>query len=199
MSVMASSLMCSIQSGERGGLEHPMAVLPAIDFSKCSGVKRRQEILLDLENLTLLSDFAHHPTAIEGTLESLRARWPDREIVACFEPRSNTAVTNVFQERFAQSLALADHVLIGEVHRAERLSKDERIDTEFIQSSIEKKGKTAVVFQTNKELSIYLPKNLRSEGKARKLIVFFSNGSFGGVMQEVTQFFKSHFQSFDEL
>ena len=48
-------------------------------------------------------------------------------------------MTNVFQERFAQSLALADHVLIGEVHRAERLSKDERIDTGSIQSYIEKK------------------------------------------------------------
>ena len=89
MSVMASSLMYSIRNGKRDGLGHPMAVLPAIDFSKCSGVKRRQEILLDLENLTVLSDFAH-PTAIEGALESLRARWPDREIIACFEPR-NTA------------------------------------------------------------------------------------------------------------
>ena len=87
MSVMASSLMYSIRNGKRDGLEHPMAVLPAIDFSKCSGVKRRQEILLDLENLTVLSDFAHHPTAIEGALESLRTRWPDREIIACFEPR----------------------------------------------------------------------------------------------------------------
>ena len=102
-------------------------------------------------------------------------------------------MTNVFQERFAQSLALADHVLIGEVHRAERLSKDERIDTGFIQSYIEKKGKTAVVFQTNQELSNYLTKNLRIESKARKLIAFFSNGSFGGAMQEAVKFFKSHF------
>ena len=191
MSVMASSLMYSIDQGEREGLDHPMAVLPAIDFSKCSGVKRRQEILLDSENLTVLSDFAHHPTAIEGALESLRARWPDREIVACFEPRSNTAVTNVFQERFAQSLSLADHVLVGEVHRAERLSDDERIDTGFIQSYIEKEGKTAVVFQTNQELSNYLTQNLQNERKRNRLIVFFSNGSFGGAMQEVTQFLKA--------
>ena len=70
-------------NGKRDGLEHPMAVLPAIDFSKCSGVKRRQEILLDLENLTVLSDFAH--PAIEET-ESLRARWPDRETLPVLSP-----------------------------------------------------------------------------------------------------------------
>ena len=55
----------------------------------------------------VLSDFAHHPTAIAGALESLHARWPGREIIACFEPRSNTAVTNVFEDRFADALAVA--------------------------------------------------------------------------------------------
>ena len=93
---------------------------------------------------------------------------------------------------------LPSHSLLPIMFSLERcigqaLSKDERIDTGFIQSYIEKKGKTAVVFQTNQELSNYLTKNLRIESKARKLIAFFSNGSFGGAMQEAVKFFKSHF------
>ena len=66
-------------------------------------MKRRQEILLNNPSLSVLSDFAHHPTAISGALGPY-ARWPDRKIIACFEPRSNTAVTNIFQNRFAEAL-----------------------------------------------------------------------------------------------
>ena len=71
-------------------LNDPFSSAALPDFSACQGVKRRQEILVDKESLVVLSDFGHHPTAIEGTLGSLRARWPGRRIVACFEPRSNT-------------------------------------------------------------------------------------------------------------
>ena len=86
-------------------------------------MKRRQEILHDSEELVVLSDFAHHPTAIAGALESLRARWSGRKIIACFEPRSNTAVTNVFEDRFANALGIADVGLLGAVHRAEKFRR----------------------------------------------------------------------------
>ena len=85
----------------------------------CGG-QEKTEILHDSEQLVVLSDFAHHPTAIAGALESLRARWSGREIIACFEPgRSNTAVTNVFEVRF-DALAIVDIGLLGAVHRAEK-------------------------------------------------------------------------------
>ena len=108
---------------------NPFSGVSMPDFSGCAGVKRRQEILHNKEELVVISDFAHHPTAIAGALESLRARWPDCRILACFEPRSNTAVTNVFEDRFADALALADIALLGAVHRAEKIPKDQRINT----------------------------------------------------------------------
>ena len=74
-------------------------------------------------------------------MESLRARWPGRRIVACFEPRSNTAVTNVFQDRFADALSLADEALLGAVHRAEKIPADKRIDPRAMIKRIEETGK----------------------------------------------------------
>ena len=157
------------------------------------GVKRRQEQLFDSPSLTILSDFAHHPTAIAGALESLRARWPDRKIVACFEPRSNTAVTNVFQDRFAQSLALADLALIGQVHRAERMPKQERIDPGQMIQFIRSEGKQGEAFSTNQQLGAYLKEREFAEPDEKLLVVFFSNGSFDGVIQEFVELAERNF------
>ena len=132
----------------------------------------------------VLSDFAHHPTAISGALESLRARWPERKIIACFEPRSNTAVTNVFQERFSQSLSLADYALIGQVHRAERIPQDERINPHEMVQFIKEQGKSANCFSTNQELGKHLSQLVDDPAKEKLLVVFFSNGSFDGVIHE---------------
>ncbi|MEC8243618.1 MAG: Mur ligase family protein [Verrucomicrobiota bacterium] len=149
------------------------------DFSECAGVKRRQEILHDSEKLVVLSDFAHHPTAIAGALESLRARWPGREIIACFEPRSNTAVTNVFEDRFADALTLADVAFLGAVHRADKIPPDQRINTSNMIRRIERKGKQGHAFPTNLDLESFL---LKKEITQPSLLVFFSNGSFDGVI-----------------
>ena len=153
------------------------AILP--DFSGCAGVKRRQEILHESEQIVVLSDFAHHPTAITGALESLRARWPGREILACFEPRSNTAVTNVFEDRFADALALADIALLGAVHRAEKIPEGKRINPANMIARIEKAGKKGYFFSTNSDLESFL---VEREFDQPCLVVFFSNGSFDGVI-----------------
>ena len=183
MACLASLLVRQILIGNpmaKDGEEfNPFSSLSLPDFSGCAGVKRRQEILLDDENLVVLSDFAHHPTAIAGALESLRSRWPDRELIACFEPRSNTAVTNVFEDRFADALALADLALLGAVHRAEKIPAEKRINPVKMMKRIQDQGKIGNAFETNQELEDYLrfypfPKPT--------LVVFFSNGSFDGVI-----------------
>ena len=183
MAVLSSALVQSLGRPEEEILLNPFSGMEEIDYSSCLGVKRRQEVLLDTEPLAVLSDFAHHPTAISGALESLRSRWPDREIIACFEPRSNTAVTNVFQDRFAQSLALADHALIGQVHRADRIPENERINPHEMVKFIEEQGMSANAFLTNPELGSFLFQKVNDSNKQKVLVVFFSNGSFDGVIQ----------------
>ena len=167
--------------------QNPFFGVSLPDFSECAGVKRRQEILHDSEEIVVLSDFAHHPTAIAGALESLRARWSDREIIACFEPRSNTAVTNVFEDRFADALAVADVGLLGAVHRAEKIPADKRINPANMIQRIRDQGKSGHAFETNQELEGFL-QNYNFSKSA--LVIFFSNGSFDGVIGRFADFVK---------
>ena len=184
MATLASALVQSLGKNISEVYDNPFSGVDEIDYGVCKGVKRRQEILLDQEDLTVLSDFAHHPTAIAGALESMRSRWPERKIFACFEPRSNTAVTNIFQERFADSLSSADHTLIGQVHRAERIPQNQRIQPDEMVKYIEEQGKSANAFLTNHELGNFLRQIINDPKKEKALVVFFSNGSFDGVIQE---------------
>lgn len=181
MAVLASVLSQQISTNYASSVKefNPFKSVKLPDFSECSGVKRRQEILHKSDEVVVLSDFAHHPTAIQEALESLRSRWPEREIIACFEPRSNTAVTNVFEGRFAASLALADTAVLGAVHRADKIPADKRINPANMIRLIEARGKKGHAFSTNLELESFLMERERSRPT---LVVFFSNGSFDGVI-----------------
>lgn len=189
MAALASTLAQAVAEGHVPDLDgNPFAVAGLPPFEKCLGVKRRQEILVERDDLVVLSDFAHHPTAISGALRSLRARWPEHRLVACFEPRSNTAVTNVFQDEFTASLAEADEVLLGEIHRAERIAPEERLDGEAMIRLLCEQGRTAKAFPTNDALGeSLLSRDFKVEGKT--LLTFFSNGSFDGVIGRVAEEF----------
>ncbi len=77
-------------------------------------VKRRLEVRATVNGVTIIDDFAHHPTAIAGTLTALRSRYPGSRLWAILEPRSNTLRRNVLQNDLARSLALADEVVVAE-------------------------------------------------------------------------------------
>jgi UDP-N-acetylmuramate: L-alanyl-gamma-D-glutamyl-meso-diaminopimelate ligase len=190
MAILASALIQQNRDKRELSVDLFNAVV-SVDFSKCRGVKRRQEVLLDNQMVTILSDFAHHPTAIQGALVSLKARYPDRRIIACFEPRSNTAVTNIFQDQFADALSLADEALIGEVHRAERIPMDKRINPAEMVDFISQKSGVADAFPTNRELGQNLFQRLSQNQLTDTLVVFFSNGSFDGVIQDFVKQAKS--------
>lgn len=197
MAALASVLAQAASAGGTPNLapdssQNPFAGYGLPPFEKCKGVKRRQEILVERDEIIVLSDFAHHPTAIAGALVSLRARWPGRRIVACFEPRSNTAVTNVFQDAFTDALAEADEVLLGEIHRAERIPTEERLDAEAMVRRLREQGRAAQAFPTNQALGdSLLARSFPAEGQtpAKTLLVFFSNGSFDGVINRTADEF----------
>jgi UDP-N-acetylmuramate: L-alanyl-gamma-D-glutamyl-meso-diaminopimelate ligase len=186
MSLLGSILVQAARHERTVDASNPFADLQIPDYTKCKGVKRRQEILIDQPRVVVMSDFAHHPTAIEGTLQSIRSRWPDRKIVACFEPRSNTAVTNIFQDRFADSLAVADEVLLGSVHRADKIPAAQRINTRAMIQRMQDAGKKGTAFSDNQKLAEFLESSLTTEEPV--LVVFFSNGSFDGVMDRFSKF-----------
>jgi UDP-N-acetylmuramate: L-alanyl-gamma-D-glutamyl-meso-diaminopimelate ligase len=157
-------------------------------LKKFKGVMRRQEILIETKNLICIEDFGHHPTALQCTLESLRNRYPTFELVACFEPRSNTAVRKVMQEQFSKALALADSIYLPPAHRAEKLGSDS-FDSAGIAKHLQQVGRQAQACVSHDDLLQRLIADCRTATHPR-LVIFFSNGSFGGIIQKFTQAFK---------
>lgn len=166
-----------------------LALAPLARFR---GVKRRQELLVNTPALKVIEDFGHHPTALAETLESFRQRYPGHTLTAVFEPRSNTARTKVMQGGFMRALAQADEVYLGAVNRAEKLKAEDRFDTEAVAQHLEAQGVEAHHAPTNEELLGKLIAGTAAKpGGAPRTVVFFSNGSFDGIIARYVQAAKS--------
>jgi UDP-N-acetylmuramate: L-alanyl-gamma-D-glutamyl-meso-diaminopimelate ligase len=124
-----------------------------------------------------VDDFAHHPTAVEKTLEALRARYPGRRLVALFEPRSLTAGRGFFFEPYVQAFAAADRVLFAPIFHAGRLSDEERLDLPALGERLEERG-VAVGLCPSLENLI---ERALAEAESGDVLVTMSSGSFGGA------------------
>ncbi|MFZ3375328.1 MAG: UDP-N-acetylmuramate:L-alanyl-gamma-D-glutamyl-meso-diaminopimelate ligase, partial [Chthoniobacterales bacterium] len=109
-------------------------------------VKRRLEVKAQVNGITIIDDFAHHPTAIEQTILALRARYPKSRLWVVLEPRSNTMRRNVLQDALSRSLALADHIVIAAIFKSEAIPEAERLDLQRVIDEIQKRGKQARIF-----------------------------------------------------
>jgi UDP-N-acetylmuramate: L-alanyl-gamma-D-glutamyl-meso-diaminopimelate ligase len=151
-------------------------------LTRFRGVKRRQELLLDSAKLKVIEDFGHHPTALAETLRSFRYRYPGALLTAVFEPRSNTARTKVMQAGFTRALAMADEVFIGAVSRGEMLKEEERFDVETVLQHLDIQGIQAYTEATNAELLRLLSATVLGSQEKLQVVVFFTNGSFDGII-----------------
>jgi UDP-N-acetylmuramate: L-alanyl-gamma-D-glutamyl-meso-diaminopimelate ligase len=161
-------------------------VLKLDALARFRGVKRRQEILAATPRLTIIEDFGHHPTALAETLRSFRARFPGATLTAVFEPRSNTARTKALQAGFALALALADEVYLGAVNRAEKLAADERFDTDAVVRQLGTQQVRAHAFADNQALLAKLSADALATSERSRVVVFFTNGSFDGIIPKFT-------------
>jgi len=155
-------------------------------LARFRGVKRRQEVLHASEALTVIEDFGHHPTALAETLLSLRARFPGRTLTAVFEPRSNTARTRVLQSGFSRALAEADEVYIGAVDRPGKLAEEERFDGAAVVEHLTTQDIDAWSFTSNAVLLEQLERATLTGQVDPRVVVFFSNGSFDGIIAAYT-------------
>lgn len=146
-------------------------------FDTFKGVKRRMEVRGISGGVTVIDDFAHHPTAIRETLRALRLKYAHEKIWAVFEPRSNTTRRNVFQLELAESFAQADGVVVSQVARLELLKPEERLDPVMLMADLKGAGKDAAYLPDADSIVAHLA------GKAQggDIIVVFSNGGFGGI------------------
>src|SRR5436305_8744742 len=97
-------------------------------LARCQSVKRRLEVTAEINGITIIDDFAHHPTAIAETLKALRARYAGRRLWAILEPRSNTLRRNIFEHELVRSLAIADVVVMAAIFKPEAVPLHERLD-----------------------------------------------------------------------
>jgi UDP-N-acetylmuramate: L-alanyl-gamma-D-glutamyl-meso-diaminopimelate ligase len=155
--------------------------------------KRRMELLGEFrDGVTLMEDFAHHPTAIRVTLEAIAGMYPGRRILACFEPRSNTTSRNIFQNELSECFDAASVVVFGKVNRPERYAPEERLDTVRLCSDLVGRGKT--VFAAGVPGRDYpgdIVEFLGGEVRTGDVIVLLSNGSFSGLKELLTEKLKN--------
>jgi UDP-N-acetylmuramate: L-alanyl-gamma-D-glutamyl-meso-diaminopimelate ligase len=146
-------------------------------------VKRRLEVKAEVNGVTIIDDFAHHPTAIEQTLRALRSRYPSARLWAVLEPRSNTMRRNVLQEALAHSLALADEVIIANVFKSEAIPEAERLDLNQVAAEIQKKGRIVKIMPDADAIVSSIAPQLRSGD----VVAILSNGGFGGIYEKLPE------------
>ncbi|HEY4416110.1 MAG TPA: UDP-N-acetylmuramate:L-alanyl-gamma-D-glutamyl-meso-diaminopimelate ligase [Verrucomicrobiae bacterium] len=146
-------------------------------FDTFKSVKRRMEVKGIAGGVTVIDDFAHHPTAIRETLRALRIKYPREKICAIFEPRTNTTRRNVFQDELAESFAGADSVIVAQVARLELLALEERLDPEKLMQQIGAGGKPTAYLPDADAIVAHVSKNVQGGD----VVVVFSNGGFGGI------------------
>lgn len=146
------------------------------------GIKRRLEIVGVAGGVTVLDDFAHHPTAVHETLAALRIGYPSRRIWAVFEPRSASSCRRVFQDDFARAFVDADEVVIAGLFRSS-LPESERLSVEQLVTDIETSGRRA---RHIPEVSDIVS-TIVAERRDGDIVVLMSNGGFGGIHGKLLQ------------
>lgn len=147
------------------------------------GVRRRMEVVGTVKDVTVVDDFAHHPTAVRETIKALKCKFPGRRIVVAFEPRSNTTRRKIFQKEFVKAFKGADRVVIAPVARANELPPDDRLDPEALSKSLMNAGIESYAVTTMDYLLEYLVRGAEVDN----VIVLMSNGDFGGLHQKLLQ------------
>jgi UDP-N-acetylmuramate: L-alanyl-gamma-D-glutamyl-meso-diaminopimelate ligase len=146
-----------------------------------AGVARRLEVRGEARGVTVIDDFAHHPTAIAQTLQGLRHRYPGHRLWAIFEPRSNTTRRAVFQQQLPDALKLADGVVMAQVARLEQIPEEDRLHPEAVVEAIAKAGRPAFYEKdANAIVDLIVPKL-----KAKDVVAIFSNGGFDNIHEKL--------------
>jgi UDP-N-acetylmuramate: L-alanyl-gamma-D-glutamyl-meso-diaminopimelate ligase len=144
-------------------------------------VKRRLEVKAEVNGITIIDDFAHHPTAIAGTLKALRSRYPGARLWAILEPRSNTLRRNILQNELANSLAMADQVVIAAIFKSDAIPANERLDLDAVAAQVRSLGHSArVIADADSIIATAAP-----EMRSGDVVAILSNGGFGGIYEKL--------------
>ena len=160
------------------GLSTP-AIQKAIASFK--SVKRRLEVRAVVNGITIVDDFAHHPTAIRETLRALRSVYPGARLWAVLEPRSNTLRRKVLEEDLIESLRTADRVVMAAVYQQERIPEGERLHPAEVVRTLNSRGTPAELHENADTIvNAVIP-----ELKPGDVLAILSNGGFDGIYDKL--------------
>ena len=151
-------------------------------FDTFKSVKRRVEVRGVERGVTVIDDFAHHPTAVEETLKALKMKYQGKRLIAVFEPRSWSSRLGVFQEPYAKAFTHADYVIIAGVYNTTKASELGKVlDVDELIEGIEQSGKPAYSFPDAETIVEHLKPELRTGD----VVAIMSNGGFGGIHDKI--------------
>ena len=146
-------------------------------------VRRRMEIRGEVGGVVVIDDFAHHPTAVRGTLEAARQRFEGGRLVAIFEPRSYTAQRRESQEAFREALATADRVVLAGLYRPERYDARTGMDPGALVEGLRADGVEAEYVPEVDDIVA----TVMSQARAGDVLLVMSNGGFGGIHHKLLE------------
>jgi UDP-N-acetylmuramate: L-alanyl-gamma-D-glutamyl-meso-diaminopimelate ligase len=152
-------------------------------FDTFESVKRRMEVRGVERGVTVIDDFAHHPTAVDETLKALRQRYKNNRLIAVFEPRSRSSRLSVFEDQYRKAFAHADHVIITAVFNPEDALRfgPALLDVDKLIAAIAATGKTAITLPDADAIVGYLAPEMRDGD----VIAVMSNGGFGAIHEKL--------------
>ncbi len=153
----------------------------ATGFAAFRGVKRRQEVRGVAGGVTVIDDFAHHPTAVAKTLQAIRGTFPRGRILACFEPRSNTSRRRLHQREYVTAWPGAAEVFILRPAPTDRVPEEERLDVDRLVRELSASGPPAHACATTEEMVHAVARSARPGD----VVVAMSNGAFGGIWDQL--------------
>jgi len=146
-----------------------------------TGVARRMQVRGVVDGVTVIDDFAHHPTKVRETVRAVRARYPRSHLVAVFEPRTNTSRRKIFQETYPASFASADEVVVVPPYDAETIPETDRFDSAALVAALQQKGQQAALRRNADEVVAALSGRL-GEGA---VVLIMSNGPFDNIHEKL--------------
>ncbi|MDQ3041171.1 MAG: UDP-N-acetylmuramate:L-alanyl-gamma-D-glutamyl-meso-diaminopimelate ligase [Acidobacteriota bacterium] len=156
-------------------------------FQTFKSVKRRVEIRGVERGVTVIDDFAHHPTAVEETLKALKTKYKGKRLIAVFEPRSWSSRLAVFQEKYQKAFSYADYVIVAGVYNTSKASELGKVlDTEELVKDIALTGKPSFSFPDADTIVEHLAPVL----KKGDVVAIMSNGGFGGIHDKILDVLK---------
>ena len=151
--------------------------------------------------VTVLDDFAHHPTAVRLTLEALRLRFGGRRIWAIFEPRSNTSRRNLFQRDYAQAFDAADQIVISPPRNLDRIPPEDRFDAGVLVDDLRARGKEAFVWGLGPSGPLddapgadAIAAQVVANAMPGDVVAVLSNGGFGGIHDKLLKRLRGRFE-----